>query len=645
MKTKDYKDYQDFIDFAKILKIYYGRENNKRLSQGKFIRKLFENICNADIDFSISQDDGNLSRYLRDRPIYANASKVILASLNRGKFERWIRNKDITDDALKRLLRDCRVFINNHPTRFDVNSKEEIFKFDKLETAGRFVAEIFINILSSPDACQSGQNKKPQRSSSKINDIPEAFEIEEAPLLLKEHRGSDNLYNENAGWQQSTALPVAIDDFAKLNETAHTEQLDVIKGVLNRQADQITNELKEARDEARENIQGLAERVKDTPNIAVGVNEANTKLDTIIKSSSSRNKYRRITFISIASFVAVAVVALIVFTPWRLQQGTSLDDDKATTETHQTLRRTISVGGQHAVGIKPDGTVVTAGSKYGYHEYGLGRNEHYIDLEFDKIADWNGIVSVAASPYHTVGLKSDGTVVAAGLNLYGQCDVSDWKNIIAVAVGEFHTVGLRSNYTVITTPVTWAVSLNDAKDWDDIIAIQAGDNFTIGLKKDGSLVSTLENHVVTRWKGVTAISAGYGHIVGLLEDKTIISDGDFTLDDQYVVEKSIYTWKNIVAIANTDSCVIGLKSNGSVVGVGVYREIVDENYYENGQQKYFNDAVSTWVDIVDIAVGPSFVIGLKSDGTVVSEGHYNWGEGQLDLSAWGEIMVPYEMKR
>ncbi len=33
---------------------------------------------------------------------------------------------------------------------------------------------------------------------------------------------------------------------------------------------------------------------------------------------------------------------------------------------------------------------------------------------------------VAAGLYHTVGLKSDGTVVAVGLNDDGQCDVESW---------------------------------------------------------------------------------------------------------------------------------------------------------------------------------------------------------------------------
>ncbi|MCK4843449.1 MAG: chromosome condensation regulator, partial [Dehalococcoidia bacterium] len=39
------------------------------------------------------------------------------------------------------------------------------------------------------------------------------------------------------------------------------------------------------------------------------------------------------------------------------------------------------------------------------------------------------IVQVAADGDHTVGVKSDGTVVAVGDNYYGQCDVGGWTNI------------------------------------------------------------------------------------------------------------------------------------------------------------------------------------------------------------------------
>ena len=48
-----------------------------------------------------------------------------------------------------------------------------------------------------------------------------------------------------------------------------------------------------------------------------------------------------------------------------------------------------------------------------------------------------------------MGLRSDGTVVAAGENSKGQCDVGAWRDIVAVCAGVFHTVGLKSDGTVV----------------------------------------------------------------------------------------------------------------------------------------------------------------------------------------------------
>ena len=56
---------------------------------------------------------------------------------------------------------------------------------------------------------------------------------------------------------------------------------------------------------------------------------------------------------------------------------------------------------------------------------------------------------VAVGGYHTVGLKADGTVVAEGLNDYGQCNVGNWTDIVQVAAGGHHTVGLKSDGTVV----------------------------------------------------------------------------------------------------------------------------------------------------------------------------------------------------
>jgi alpha-tubulin suppressor-like RCC1 family protein len=55
----------------------------------------------------------------------------------------------------------------------------------------------------------------------------------------------------------------------------------------------------------------------------------------------------------------------------------------------------------------------------------VGWNEH---SQCD-VSGWRDIVAVSAGRAHTVGLGSDGTVVAVGDNEYGQCGVSGWRDI------------------------------------------------------------------------------------------------------------------------------------------------------------------------------------------------------------------------
>ena len=75
--------------------------------------------------------------------------------------------------------------------------------------------------------------------------------------------------------------------------------------------------------------------------------------------------------------------------------------------------------------------------------------------------------TIAAGYCHTVALKSDGTVVAAGANNYGQCNVSDWRDIVAISAGMSHTVGLRSDGTVVAVGDNSSGQC-EVSDWRDI---------------------------------------------------------------------------------------------------------------------------------------------------------------------------------
>jgi hypothetical protein len=177
----------------------------------------------------------------------------------------------------------------------------------------------------------------------------------------------------------------------------------------------------------------------------------------------------------------------------------------------------VAAGSTQTVGLKSDGTVVAVGYGYSRTE---GEKQPY------EVGGWTGIIQVAAGGLYTVGLKSDGTVVAVGDNYYGQCDVGGWANITQVAASGGHTVGLRSNGTVM------AVGDNDdgqcnVGNWTDIVQVAAGGEHTVGLKADGTVVAVGSNAYgkcdVGNWTGIIQVAAGTYHTVGLKADGTVVA--------------------------------------------------------------------------------------------------------------------------
>lgn len=167
----------------------------------------------------------------------------------------------------------------------------------------------------------------------------------------------------------------------------------------------------------------------------------------------------------------------------------------------------ICAGVYHTVGLKSDGTVVATGKNDGSQfdvesfakKFFPNVNPTQFKLDFVTkdnngqcdVDSWTDIVAISAGQYHTVGLKSDGTVVAVGENSYGQCDVDSWKNIVSICTGEDHTVGLRSDGTVVATGKNGSNQCN-VKSWKDIVSIGIGTDgiSTVGTKSDGTLRST-----------------------------------------------------------------------------------------------------------------------------------------------------------
>ena len=269
-------------------------------------------------------------------------------------------------------------------------------------------------------------------------------------------------------------------------------------------------------------------------------------------------------------------------------------------------RNTVSAGNYHTVGLKIDGTVVAAG--------------HNSSGQCD-VSSWEDIIAVFAGAYHTVGLKADGTVVAVGFNERGQCNVSSWPDIVAISAGGNFTIGLKIDGTAFTT--SFGGYTVDVPDWTDIVAVSAGLLHGVGLKADGTVVAYGVNNNdqcdVSGWKDIVAVSAGGRHTVGLKADGAVVAVGYNGLG-----QCDVSGWKDIVAVSAGDSHTVGLKADGTVVAVG---------YNGSGQCD-----VSGWEDIVAVSAGGNYTVGLKADGTVVAVGANNYG--QCDVGNWTDIKVP-----
>jgi hypothetical protein len=303
------------------------------------------------------------------------------------------------------------------------------------------------------------------------------------------------------------------------------------------------------------------------------------------------------------------------FVGWTGDVGTIADVNAATTTItingdyfiranfRSYVSRVLAAGGLHTIGLKSDGTVVAVG----YNAYGQC-----------NVGGWTDITQVAAGGAHTVGLESDGTVVAVGDNYSGQCTLGGWASITQVAAGGAHTVGLESDGTVVAVGWNGYGQCNVAsRSWTDIIQVAGGWGHTVGLKSDGTVVAAGDNAYgqcnVGGWTDIIQVAAGSCHTVGLRTDGTAVALGDNTYGQCNVVD-----WSAILQIAAGYWHTVGVKDDRTVVAVG-------DNYYGPCD-------VVGWTDIVHVAARRRHTVGLRSDGTVVAAGSNAYGP--CDVGGW-----------
>ncbi|MBR2477149.1 MAG: chromosome condensation regulator [Clostridia bacterium] len=275
----------------------------------------------------------------------------------------------------------------------------------------------------------------------------------------------------------------------------------------------------------------------------------------------------------------------------------------------------IDAAYSYTVGLKSDGTVVVAG---------------FIDGD---VSGWTDIVEVYAMPQRLIGLKSDGTVaitndtypvyVEPGKTEERKYGLDSWTNIVDIAfhdLGKVVIVGLKEDGTVVAAGENTSGQC-DVSGWTDIVSVSTDGSHTLGLKKNGTVVATGNNEDgqcdVADWEDIVSITAGYGMTIGVKKDGTVLIAGD-TSYGQYDVDD----WENVVAVYGDFLKAYALQSDGTVLTP--YPEMKD------------------WTDIVSICVEADRIIGLKKNGTLVCNELIDDSNkyGECDIDEWNGIRIP-----
>ncbi len=120
------------------------------------------------------------------------------------------------------------------------------------------------------------------------------------------------------------------------------------------------------------------------------------------------------------------------------------------------------------------------------------------------------------------------------------------------------------------------------------------------------------------------IVAEYDYILG------VKSDGHVVYKDCNIYGFELNNWTDIITLFGNDSFIVGLKSDGTVVAE------TDVQGFES-----ISGSANGWKDIVTVSVGAESIVGLKSDGTVVAATKRSdfWSEYKSKLSSWTDIVA------
>ncbi len=242
--------------------------------------------------------------------------------------------------------------------------------------------------------------------------------------------------------------------------------------------------------------------------------------------------------------------------------------------------------------------------------------EHF----YDRIATWQGASQVVAGNKTFAAVFSSGDTDAYGANTYGLA--ADGRRVRLTALGERRTLLFSDGTFASDRELEWVWPEKGA-DLRDAVQIAQRQQSLFVLFRDGTvgcLAGDDDRFYIypepfpdfSLWTGVKKIDTVLWHPNNVYYYEVfcaLLEDGTVKMSPRRA-EMLTDGWTDLVDIGLGSTYVVGIRSNGTALAAGRMESIIED--------------VAEWTDVVSVSCADNYCIGLKKDGTLVFAGDFEY---------------------